>query len=349
MRHRAGSTPRRGFTMVELLVVIAIIVVLVALTLSGISVVRHSARQTQTVNDIRGLDEAATSFKNKFGFFPPSHVSEIATDNTGPYIRQFRVPNNIYQAEYRVLRKMYPRWDPANTPGAVDASGNILPASNLLPARAGEILDNNQVMVYFLGGPTNQGWSNAGPFAPSPTGNSKIAPFYEFPVGDQLVQVGTAAHRFHDHYGIPYAYFSSNTDNDRYDPRSQFPWASSGTTRTFSGWPTPLEIALPVFDPATDPNIAPNATYPNGQGTKTNTAHPLRSPGGKWLAAGRVQIISAGRDKQFGFGSALLTLTPPVGSDGIIDYTPGSGNYQLKAPGDDDLSNFSGSMLGVGQ
>lgn len=328
MRHRAGSTPRQGFTMVELLVVITIIVILIALTLAGIGYARNSARQTQTVNDIRGLDEAVTAFKGKFGVVPPSHIREQATDGNF-YIRRFVVPTRIDMPEYRTLRRMYDRWNPETQGGLM--ADNVTITAAFQPARAGETLDNNQVLVYFLGGPTNQGWSNAGPVAPSLTGNTKIPPFFEFPNGEQLVAVGTAAPRFHDPYGVPYAYFSGNTDNDRYDERAQFtsPWTSAGT-RTFV-WGT-AEVAPATYDPATDT-------------TTTKTAHPMMSPGGKWQAAGRWQIISAGRDKQFGFGSPRLTATPLV----IEAYAPGSGNYQLKAPGDDDLSNFSGSMLGVGQ
>jgi prepilin-type N-terminal cleavage/methylation domain-containing protein len=335
MLHRTGSAPRRGFTLVELLIVIAIILVLAGLLLAAFSTARQSARTLQTTHEIRDLDKAIAEFKTKFGFVPPSHVVERATDGNF-YVRQFVVPTRTDQPEYLVFRKMWDRWDPANQtygaiPGVLPADGvTINPAIPYYPARAGETLDNNQAMVYFLAGPTNQGWSNGGPIAP--TGNTKINAFYEFQQGEQLVPFGAGAPRFHDPYGIPYAYFSGNTQNDQFDARAHFPWNTTQTATFQRGATTVTYPVAPLtYDPATDT-------------TATKTVHPFRSPGGKWLNAGRWQIVSAGRDKQFGFGSPIVGATPV-----IVDFMPGVGDYELKAKGMDDLSNFASGNLGVGQ
>ncbi len=324
MRHRPGRAPRAGFTLIELLVVVTIILLLIGLTLAGIGYARNSANQVQTTNDIRGLDAAITSFKTRFGFAPYSHLTEQASDGNY-YVRQFRIPTNVTQREYAILNRMFPRWDPVNQ-GGVDASGNILAA--FLPDHAGTVLDNNQAMVYFLAGPSNQGWHPAMPKAPSATGNTKIDPFFTFPIGDQLVAVsGNPIPRFHDHYGTPYAYFSGNTENDQYNPRAHYPWISTGTTRTFAGWGA-LEVAPLTYDPAAD-------------ATATKTAHPVMSAGGKWQAPKMWQIISAGKDKKFGYGSPMLpSATAPA------PYTAGLGDYQLKANGEDDLANFGNGILG---
>lgn len=336
MRFQTGPAPRAGFTLIELLIVIAIIVLLAALSLVGFSGAKQRARALQTTSNLRDLDAAVTSFKNKFnGMVPPSHIVEQATDGTY-HVRRFEIPSRTDTPEYRFFRRMFPRWDPENQPGGLDpadSTGKTI-AVGFRPAHWGTTLDNNQVLVYFLGGPNNQGWSLAGPFQPPATGNTKIPPFFEFPVGEQLVANGTPVPHFVDPNGIPYAYFSGNNDNDRYNERAHFPWNSTATA-TFNRTTTTATYAVAplTYDPSTDT-------------TATKTAHPLRSPGsasvpGKWLAPGRWQIISAGRDKQFGYGSPMLPTMV------ISDYVPGVGPYELKQPGEDDMSSFTEGNLGV--
>src|SRR6187200_208608 len=80
MRVRSGSDCRSAFTLVELLVVIAIIGVLVSLLLPAVQAARESARRTQCANHLKQLGLAGQNFHDIQGSFPPSRVSNDATD-----------------------------------------------------------------------------------------------------------------------------------------------------------------------------------------------------------------------------------------------------------------------------
>src|SRR5687767_15347657 len=77
---------RPGFTLVELLVVIAIIGVLVALLLPAVQAAREAARRTQCSNHLKQLGLAAHNFNDIRGFFPPSRVSNDATDTAKNWV-----------------------------------------------------------------------------------------------------------------------------------------------------------------------------------------------------------------------------------------------------------------------
>ena len=75
----AGSVPvasatkvRRGFSLVELLVVIAIIGILVSMLAVAIGPVLRRVHEGAVTVEIGQLDLAVESFKNKYGFYPPS-------------------------------------------------------------------------------------------------------------------------------------------------------------------------------------------------------------------------------------------------------------------------------------
>ncbi len=69
--------PRRqrvGFTLIELLVVITILGILVALLLPVIWGAYRTAQETRVAAEINTLTQSLTSFKEKFGDFPPSRI-----------------------------------------------------------------------------------------------------------------------------------------------------------------------------------------------------------------------------------------------------------------------------------
>lgn len=312
MHRRIRPASRAGFTLIELLVVIAIMAVLMGLLLGAVQKTRGSISRARAFTEINQLDAACTAFKQKYGFNPPSHVID---PNTGNAVR-FKVPLVAVQASstgqdyasYMVLRRMFPRWTP-NLPDGV----TITPP---LPM-AGQVLDPNQAMVYFLAGPyaaggQGNGWDKTGPFIPS--GAAKDGPFYDdFQLSRLKDGSGNVDGRYRDPWGTPYAYFSSNPGGT-YDARIQFTWASD---------PAPNTYALP---------------------TSNFLVHPFRQ-NGKWINGDRVQIISAGADTRFGAGSPITSAGPP---QVIRDWSPATAEYAQAQDGYDDCANFnSGTILGV--
>ena len=121
---------RVGFTMVELLVVIAIIAVLAALLLTAVGRVKKGIYRTTTTSDISQMEISIGKFKETFGFLPPSHVTISSTTpdpaRTTQGVYRFRWPVNSAEPEFAVLRRMFPRWNPAVGPsqGGVAATWN---------------------------------------------------------------------------------------------------------------------------------------------------------------------------------------------------------------------------------
>lgn len=344
MARRTGPTPRPGYTMIELLVVILIISVLAALTTAAVVKVLGSGKKASAAAEIGNLDLALTNFHKDHKFYPPSYMTEAPNPPDGKtYVRQFRIPNNVNQPEFFVLKKMFPRWTPASDP----STGAI--ATTDLPTGAGQPLDANQVMVYFLGGPralfgsqtlpsATFGWEKTRPFAPAVGANTRIDPYYDFPEVRLMPEGGAPDGRFRDPWGTPYAYFSSNGNN--YEPRFIFPWFSNPSeNKSFLSWGSNIPIAPNDYPPTTLP-----ANYTGVQGSfqdptePTHLVHPYVS-NGRPVNEGKVQIISAGPNLGFGRG---LVWTP-----GTNEYVSAGGGTAGATVGNDDIANFNaGAALG---
>ena len=298
---RRLPTRRAGFTFVELLIVIAIIGLLAALLLAGISRVNSLARTATASADISQLEAACQKFKTDYGFNPPSG---------------FTIPVRVTDPGFVTLKTMFSRWT-----GNPDMAGNITPAL----ANAGTTLDNNQSMVYFLGGPNQTGWATDAPYAPSATATAIKPPLFDFKQ-DRLDGALGGPRRYLDPFknnfapnGTPYAYFGSGVGG-RY---------TLGTSSITTG------AGTFTVDPFVE----------QVSGTTVS----------KFVNQGGVQIVSAGEDGKFGPGCPGPASTPPsavqckyvagqsaVGS-GISPYGEGDA-------GADDVGNFNGgSKLGVGR
>jgi general secretion pathway protein G len=330
---------RPGFTLIELMVVILIIGILFALVAAAVYGGLTKGKQTRNRVEISQLEEALEQFKQRFGAYPPSRIllSEIQAGYTGAD------PDGLKADSLAFLNKMFPRlnWSTVNTPitgGAkwqgVDWSGDTL-------QNAAITLEGDECLVFFLGGipvPSQQSAGNgahpgvlgfaSNPANPAdPTSTSRIGPFFEFDT-NRLVALRASGPGHHyysylDNYGlsdgfgkllagVPYLYFSSYKSRNGYN--RYFSVDNNSDCTTFGVWPYIQS--------------GPAASAPSS---------PIM-----YLKPNSFQIISAGADVTFGPG------TPPTGG---VFWTPSTAAamYPVSSPGHDDQSNFTGSLLGVGQ
>jgi hypothetical protein len=324
------------------MIVIAIIAVLAALTTAGVGRIRDMGRRAQAINDISQLNTAATSFKNKMNTLPPSFIAmpTMVPPHTGA-----QPLASMQDDGYRLLLRMFPRWQiqvsgqpqPISAALAMQSMGGQtftqpgttfglrFGAHNNLQNIGGLILDGNQCMAFFLGGPNQQGFDPSGPYPPN--GNTKLGPWFDFQDARFTTNNGNNLPWYADPWGQPYAFFSCGT-SDNY-----------ATTITTVGGTVvgPLQFPLPAA--AGGPTTG---TLTNSKGVDTGTAvMPIKSgTSGRWMNASGVQIISAGpngaaRKAPMGFGP------------GGANWSPGVGSYGPESPGEDDLANFNnGAQLG---
>ncbi|MDX2037385.1 MAG: prepilin-type N-terminal cleavage/methylation domain-containing protein [Isosphaeraceae bacterium] len=370
---RPDSTRRPGFTLVELLVVILILAILIALLVPAIAGAVRTARDGQVSAELNNLATALADFKNTYGDYPPSRII-LPTSNTNGGLATIiasplssaRVYNpgnlpdisvrDLAARSQRYLLKFFPR---ATSPAAF----NVTRAGNYV------ILEGHECLVFFLGGAptedkTTNTWTMTG-FSKDPTnpfggGSNRTRPLYEFPAGRLLdiysvpiTQGGAVFNEFPslvDPLGTgesdsrPYAYFSGYGGNN-YDPNDNnfmgfgtaFPGSSSpipdsveqDDSQTGSGIFRTFRVTFP---PNAISSYAPNP-YTNGDptGTTVNFINPQT-----------FQIISAGRDRQFGIGGAYVSNStssklPVASSETALE--------PLRGRERDNITNFSTGKL----
>jgi prepilin-type N-terminal cleavage/methylation domain-containing protein len=329
---------RGGFSLIELLVVILIITLLISLTASAVFKTLNKIADVQNTREISDAQTGLVNFMQKFGVDrpPPSRLvlfprANLYTGATfGPQLEGDSL--QYLEMAFRGLKNSTSPFQSAGPGTGIQWNQNIPLSDN------GMVLEGDQCLVFFLGGiqvssgTLNEclGFSTDRNNPMNPAGD-KIQPFFEFkaerlvtlkaaPNGPRkLVNVGNAAglpfFSYLDAYGKqPFAFFSSykKADNyNRYVNTSVSPPTGFSDCDSLGVW-----------------------AYNNGI---------------KYQNSETFQIISAGRDGQFGQGSVLVpgpasTWTPATADQSTALYNLAGTNPKA---GFDDMANFSDRMLGV--
>jgi general secretion pathway protein G len=359
--NRRTRPVRAGFTLVELLVVVVVIGILVALLVPAVMGGIRRARDAQTSAEIQTIAQSLQSFKTKYGDFPPSRIilmengfydtsnaTRLSAIGAGTW---FGTPPTTNTADItygelaarsvRYLRKFFPR---AN----LSTSGPVFPASSgtwydfngdgAFQNGRPILLEGHECLVFFLGGIPNRnpdgstsgmgGFSNnpANPFVnETAVASPRQRPFFEFKAERFLDEDGDGIPGYIDPLGTasegrPYIYFSSYGTNS-YDPNDANTGSGeeTGTGRDFSNG------SVTKFSPSPNPY---------------STSLPVPSTGGaKFINPDTYQIISAGRDRNYGPGGRYDGT-----STGERLPADGAGIEPVNA-GKDNLSNFSQGTL----
>jgi prepilin-type N-terminal cleavage/methylation domain-containing protein len=219
--NQLSATKRRsGFTLIELLVVIAIIAILAGLILAAVMAFLNKGPQVQNRHDILQLSAALQNFKTKYGQYPPSRIRLYRT------IASYKTPvDQLDKDSISFLQSvMFPNMSSTAT---IDWAGYNGANPVAIPA-TGIVLEEDQCLVFFLGGPPNtggnasaglMGFSNNAVDPVDKTNPNRIK-FFEFEVG-RLFNRGTTPSKFPSYYDVygkqPIIYFSSNRRPNGYD------------------------------------------------------------------------------------------------------------------------------------
>jgi hypothetical protein len=216
------------------------------------------------------------------------------------------------------------------------------------------ILEGEQCLVFFLGGIPDYFSGTMSGFStnqsnPAQPGGDRIPPFFEFK-SSRLVKLTTYMYPantnlnglindfpvYMDGYGkTPYAYFSSYKNMNGYNRYVGVPFAYSPPNT-----PTSDCQLLGLFPYALSGVYPPPPSPP-----PTQTLPPP-----VYLNSQTYQIISAGKNYQFGPGTVLMQYQTPQGNwIGGPVWSPATASmvYPQGQAGYDDISNFYDRLLGV--
>jgi prepilin-type N-terminal cleavage/methylation domain-containing protein len=283
--HQRTQRHRLAFTLIELLVVIAIIAILIGLTAAGVFQYLAKIPQTQTMNDLQQFGNAMQNFKQRFTRYPPDRIylgNRYSDYSAQPGDSAYQIA--LRQQSLQYLGQMFPK---LNWSSGIDWTGNG--NTNSLPV-GGIMLDNDQCLVYFLGGLQINGgcvgFSTNGQ-NPTQTGGARLGPYFEFQTSRLFVRPGTSTFfAYQDNFSKQqsYVYFSAYSNAGQATTSST---ANNYTTVASQG-------VLPYYTAAATANSAT-----------------------QYVNSTTYQVISAGADGQFGPGGFISA------SGGLAQGTPG--------------------------
>lgn len=303
---RLPHVPKRnGFTLIELLVVIAIIAILMALTLGVMSKVFTYLDETKVSSEVARLTESCNLFKAQYGRYPASKIilaeqgvvyqsiiNGLVAPPTGYTLAQYQALA-AYSVEY--LSSIFPGINLAA--GLHDWNGNGIAGEN-----GSVIIEGDQCLVFFLGGmrygtntPIGFNVDKTNPTAQ--TNGARTGPFFEFETARLTTTAAFPSYK--DPYGTPYAYFASKYPGMNNYPNRYVPNVAGllgpNDCETLTSPVAGVVFFVPYFQ-GTVPALAP-ASWPVATSFK-------------FCKGDTFQIISAGKDKQFGTGGQYNQTDP---------------------------------------
>jgi len=293
---------RQGFTLIELLVVIAIIAVLMALVSAAVIPLILKGPETVCRNDLGQLGVAVAAMQKDFGLRSPPPSLLFLSNKRDDYFDTTLPYPNLRKESFAYLSKMFPRnnWSGSN----VTDWG--LPTSDPAVTK-GVILEGDQCLVFFLGGPDGVNGFSTNPANPTDaTTTERKGPYYSFPPGRLKAFPTSAAGTpcrsstalsFVDGYNSssipkPYAYFSSGSRTNGYGTHA----AEYGSSCKEAG------------------------IFGNSSGSPLSPFLQSTSPK-RYFNASTVQIVCAGYDGVFGKGDLWDPTNPTPIKEGRDDMT----------------------------
>ena len=176
----ARSKPNRtrsAFTLIELLIAILIIGILATLVTLGVSKAMTYAKQVATKTEMGQIEQALGVAAIEMGRVPyiPSYI-KLCNDKSR------YGASAADQMSLRILSQMFPNaWTSSAGPALEDWNGSGTPNPNgTFELRA------DQAFVFFLQGPSGNGFSAKGQPTSNPPGGKRYGPYYNF-VQNRLV------------------------------------------------------------------------------------------------------------------------------------------------------------------
>jgi hypothetical protein len=157
-------------------------------------------------NDIIALNEAIVNFETMFNVdYLPSRIRLLDSGEYDLSVNQDGKPNSQLDYDsYNYLTRLWPR---LSFPVDWNSNGNV---------NNDVTLEGDQCLVFFLGGPNGQGFSN-NQRAPASLGGSREGPLFEF-MPSRLTARPNGYFVYLDAYGkTPFAYFSSYKTRNGYN------------------------------------------------------------------------------------------------------------------------------------
>ncbi len=339
------AAARLAFTLLELLIAISIIAILASLILTVASSANLKAKNTGVAAEIQSLAAGIASFKQHFGYEPPSSINlyEQASGWAGD-------PQSM-----GLMRQLWPQFDftYATEGGQIDINGDgLFVGDNSSPGTGKIPLSGAECLVFFLGGipatqlNTSLPASNQNVFGGPPAG------FSQNPVDPFAVTVTSSGTTTRTVVGSNRMSFTE-FDKSRlylYQP-SGSPSPPARTMNTYCDRLAPPPPATPIPVTSLDLPYLYLSSY-GGQGYNVSGEITASPPGGTFNDVYRqgpngstsaspsppwntnsYQIISPGGDQQYGLGGEYETAT----ANTLLVGTRGTER--------DNITNFSSGTL----
>lgn len=290
-----ARNPRTAFSMIELLVVIAIIAILMALVSAAVVRTLVLGPEAGSRNDLSQLGVSLSSMQTAFSLRSPPPSLLFLSNNRNDYTNTSLPYPNLRRDSLTYLGKMFPRADWSTVTWSV--GGVVVP-------NGGVILEGDQCLVFFLGGPDGTNGFSTDPSNPMAATATRKGPYYEFPLGrlkampalNVAMGRSQSALSFLDYFNkAPYLYFSSGSRKNGYNA-----YASE------YGSDCKTALVSPYYPPAA---------------TK------------RYFNIDTFQLICAGENSEFGPGGAYDSASPDPGllQKGTDDLTNFHGSRLLVA------------------